>query len=259
VVVAEVAAAEVVVAEVAAAAADKPAREETLTMTNNASTDSRQSFMLRYLDPTEILGEVLFGLIMVLTFTLGAGLIIKEGAEATREMLWAILGCNVAWGIIDGAMYVMNSVFDRSRKARLLQSIQKAASEEDALALVERELDPGLEPLTSLEERTHLYRAVLKRLLKVTPQRIRVKREDVYGAIAIFWLVFLSAIPAVVPFMVFHDRFLALRVSNFLLLTMLFLVGYRLARATQSNPWIVGSTLLLGGLAMVAIAIPLGG
>jgi len=63
----------------------------------------------------------------------------------------------------------------------------------------------------------------------------------------------------VVPFMVFHDRFLALRVSNFLLLTMLFLVGYRLARATQSNPWIVGSTLLLGGLAMVAIAIPLGG
>jgi len=32
-----------------------------------------------------------------------------------------------------------------------------------------------------------------------------------------------------------------------------------LARATQSNPWIVGSTLLLGGLAMVAIAIPLGG
>ena len=224
-----------------------------------SGTPSRQSFMWRYLDPTEILGEVLFGLIMVLTFTLGAGLIVKEGAEATTEMLWGILGCNVAWGIIDGAMYVMNSVFERSRKARVLQSIQKAASEEDALALVERELDPGLEPLASLEERRHLYRAVLKRLLKVTPQRARVKREDVYGAIAIFWLVFISAIPAVVPFLVFRDRFVALRVSNFLLLTMLFLVGYRLARATQSNPWIVGSTMLLAGLVMVAIAIPLGG
>jgi hypothetical protein len=32
-----------------------------------------------------------------------------------------------------------------------------------------------------------------------------------------------------------------------LLLTMLFLVGYRWARATHSNPWIVGSIMLLGG------------
>jgi len=51
----------------------------------------------------------------------------------------------------------------------------------------------------------------------------------------------------------------ALRVSNLLLLTMLFLVGYLWARATHSNPWIVGSILLLVGLVMVAIAMALGG
>ena len=62
-------------------------------MASNASslspfgTPSRQSFVGRYLDPTESLGEVLFGLIMALTFTLGAGLIVKEGAEATTRML----------------------------------------------------------------------------------------------------------------------------------------------------------------------------
>ena len=50
------------------------------------------SFIRRYLDPAERLGEVLFGLIMVLTFTLGAGLIVEEGAEATTRMLWGILG-----------------------------------------------------------------------------------------------------------------------------------------------------------------------
>ena len=86
-----------------------------------------------------------------------------------------------------------------------------------------------------------------------------VKKEDVFGAIVIFWLVFLSTIPAVVPFLVFRDRFVALRVSNLLLLTILFLVGYRGARVTHSNPWIVGSTLLLVGLVMVAIAMALGG
>jgi VIT1/CCC1 family predicted Fe2+/Mn2+ transporter len=220
---------------------------------------SRESFVRRYLDPTERLGEVLFGLIMVLTFTLGAGLIVKEGTEATTQMLLGILGCNVAWGLIDGAIYVIGSMFDRSRKARLLQSIQKAVSEEDALAMVGRELDPRLEPFMSPEDRTRLYPAVLKRLANVTPERTHVKKEDVYGAIAVFWLVFLSAIPAVVPFLVFRDRFVALRVSNLLLLIMLLLVGYRWAGITHSNPWIVGSILLLVGLAMVAIVMALGG
>jgi hypothetical protein len=63
-----------------------------------------QSFVNRYLDPTDSLSEVLFGPIMALTFTLGAGLIVKEGREATTQLLLGILGCNVAWGLVDGAM-----------------------------------------------------------------------------------------------------------------------------------------------------------
>jgi VIT1/CCC1 family predicted Fe2+/Mn2+ transporter len=120
-------------------------------------------------------------------------------------------------------------------------------------------LDHDLEPFTSPQERAQLYPAVLKRLLQLTPQRTRVKKEDVYGAIAVFCLVFLSAIPGVAPFLVLQDRFLALRVSNLLLLTILFLIGYRWARTTHMNPWVVGSVLLLAGLAMVSISMALGG
>jgi len=218
-----------------------------------------RSFVKLHLDTVEILNEVLFGLIMVLTFTLGAGLIVKEGHEATTQLLLGVLGCNVVWGIIDGAMYMINCMFERSRKARLFQFIQKAAREEDALSIVGHEFDDALEPFTTPSERKQLYQAVLKRLNNVTPERTRLKKEDIYGAIACFWLVFFSTIPAVVPFLIFHDRFVALRVSNLLLLIMLFLVGYRLARDVHSNPWIFGSTLLLTGLVLVAIAIALGG
>ncbi len=56
---------------------------------------------------------------MALTFTLGAGLIIKGGEAATTRLLLGILGCNIVWGIVDGAMYVINSLLERSRKARL--------------------------------------------------------------------------------------------------------------------------------------------
>ena len=57
---------------------------------------------------------------MVLTFTLGAGLEVQEGPDAARQLLIAALGCNLAWGIIDGVMYVMNAMSERGRRQRLL-------------------------------------------------------------------------------------------------------------------------------------------
>ena len=86
-----------------------------------------------------------------------------------------------------------------------------------------------------------------------------MKKEGVYGGIASFWLMFLTTIPAVVPFLVFSDRFTALRVSNLLLLSMLFLAGYRYARATHSNPWVFGLSLLRVGLVLVVIVMTFGG
>jgi hypothetical protein len=56
------------------------------------------------LDPGERMGELLFGLIMVLTFTLGAGIELAGDRDETRSLLIAALGSNAAWGIIDGAL-----------------------------------------------------------------------------------------------------------------------------------------------------------
>lgn len=67
------------------------------------------SFIHRHLDPAESLGEVLFGLIMVLTFTLGAA--VAGGYK--RGMLLAAVGCNVAWGVIDGVLFVLSGRFAR--------------------------------------------------------------------------------------------------------------------------------------------------
>ncbi len=70
----------------------------------------RQSFRTKYLDPGSRMGGSV-GLIMTLTFTLGAGLVIEEeGRAGAREMLIAILGCNLAWGLIDGMFYVLASL-----------------------------------------------------------------------------------------------------------------------------------------------------
>ena len=51
----------------------------------------------RMLDPAERTSEVLFGLIMVLTFT-GSLSIAEAGREDIRAMLIGAPGCNIAWG-----------------------------------------------------------------------------------------------------------------------------------------------------------------
>ena len=52
----------------------------------------------RALDPMDRLSEVLFGLIMVLTFTCSLS-VAEVGREDVKLMLIGALGCNLAWGL----------------------------------------------------------------------------------------------------------------------------------------------------------------
>lgn len=213
------------------------------------------AFVDRHLDPGESLGEILFGLIMVLTFTLGAS--ISGGWE--EGLLLASLGCNVAWGIIDAALFVMGRLFDRSRRGRLVRAIQHARSADEALAAVRREMEPGIEALTTPEDREQLYRSVHALIENGTPAPVRIRREDWIGAFVVFLLVTATALPALLPFLLVPDRHLALRMSNWLLVALLFVVGWRWARHTDLVPWRVGSVLMGLGTALVLVAIQLGG
>ena len=52
------------------------------------------------LEPMERISEILFGLIMVLTYTCSFS-VAGAGREEVRTMLVGALGCNLAWGVID--------------------------------------------------------------------------------------------------------------------------------------------------------------
>ena len=68
--------------------------------------------MKRALDPIDRVSEVLFGLIMVLTFT-GSLSVAEAGREDVRTMLIGALGCNLAWGIIDAVFYLMGCLAEK--------------------------------------------------------------------------------------------------------------------------------------------------
>jgi len=121
------------------------------------------------------------------------------------------------------------------------------------------ELDETLTSMTDESTRHSLYQSIVERA-RSAPQMVnRVRRADLLGGLAAGWLVFACSFPAVLPFLLLDDPRLALRVSNAILLGLLFFVGWRWARHTLARPWIAGVTFLLVGLMLVALAIPLGG
>src|SRR5262245_56568827 len=100
---------------------------------------SLSSAITRYLEPGEALGEALFGLIMALTFAVGARLVTNQTALETRALILAAIGCNVAWGVIDATLFVMGGLFHRSRRARFFRSLRNARNDEEALAWLQEE------------------------------------------------------------------------------------------------------------------------
>ena len=220
----------------------------------------RSSFVTRHLDPASHMGEILFGLIMTLTFTLAAGIVIQEeGREGAREMLIGILGCNLAWGIIDGVLYVLGQVFERGRVRRIGFHVRTATSDDDARGMVAAELDESLAPLADEPARRGFYDSIVQRVRSDPPVPNRIRKEDVLGGLAAGWLVFACSFPALLPFLFIDDLHLALRVSNALLIGLLFFVGWRAARHTLAHPWLAGLAFMLIGVLLVALAIPLGG
>lgn len=220
----------------------------------------RQSLVHRFVDPSTSLGEIMFGLIMTLTFTLGAGIIIEdEGREGARQLLIAVIGCNVAWGIIDGALYLVGELFGRGRLRRIGRMIRQSPTRTRAEALVAAELDELLGEITSEAERTALYRRIVENVHAKPPAPNPVTKDDFTGALMSCLLVIVTSVPAAIPFLIFDDARFALRVSNAILLALLFFVGYWWARYTLGKPWIVGLSFLACGFVLVAVAIALGG
>ena len=89
----------------------------------------------RVLDPIDRVSEILFGLIMVLTFT-GSLSVAEAGRDDVRTMLIGALGCNVAWGIIDAMLYLMGRLADTGRGLATYRAVHKAADSQTAQRLI---------------------------------------------------------------------------------------------------------------------------
>jgi hypothetical protein len=210
----------------------------------------------RPLDPVDRYAEVIFGLIMVLTFTCTLS-VAESGREDVRDMLIAALGCNVAWGIVDGVMYVVTSVIDRSRKVAVFRGVRHAATPEGARAVVLAALPEGVAAVT--DEASADRMVARARALPEIPIRPRIEAGDLKGALAACVLTVIATFPPTIPFLFVQDVGRALRLSNLVAVVSLFFVGYALGKETGVRPWYLGLVMVVLGTALVLTCIALGG
>src|SRR4029453_6822015 len=157
------------------------------------------SFIRQHLDPAGRLGEILFGLIMALGISGSVRLGLEEADN--RALLIGILGCNLAWAIVDGVMYVLTALFERGRKLRLARDVRAARNDAAALQLIAGEYDDTLEPLLTPEERAQMYRSVLSAVRRWRPEPIQLRRDDFLGGVAVALVILVATVPIVVPYL----------------------------------------------------------
>jgi hypothetical protein len=219
--------------------------------------DATSSSRRRVLTPDERIAEVLFGLIMVLTFT-GSLSVAESGREDVRTMLIAALGCNIAWGIIDGVLYLMGVLAEKGRSLAMQRAVRDATDPQRAQQLI---VD-GLPPLIASVLGPAELQAVHSRLrdLPDPPSRASLSKKDWVGAAGVFLLVFLSTFPVALPFIFMTNAATALRVSNAIAVAMLFVAGSAFARITGvRRPWLMGISMVVLGVVLVALTMALGG
>lgn len=208
------------------------------------------------LDPMDRISEILFGLIMVLTYTSTLSVVTADRVEV-RTMLIGALGCNLAWGIIDAGLYLMMCLNERARHRLLLQHVKAASNEKAAEKFIVDALPDAIASVTTPEQLESMRRELLR--MPTPDRRTYLTKDDWLGALAICLLVFFSTFPVVIPFLLVSDAWLALRISNGVAILMLALCGYAFGRCSGLQPWLMALLMVAIGAALAGVAIALGG
>jgi len=225
-------------------------------MLADSKTDDTEKSSRRVLDPMYRVNEVLFGLIMVLTFT-GSLSVAQAGRDEIRTMLIGALGCNLAWGFIDGLFYLMGSLADKGQNLMTYFAVRTTTDPQQARRLIADRLPPAVASILEPAEFESIHRRLKQ--LPEPPRRASLNKEDLLGAVGIFLLVFLSTFPVVIPFIFMHSVLPAMRVSNAIAIVMMFMTGYSYGRLTGYHPFGVGIAMVVLGAIVVSFTIALGG
>jgi hypothetical protein len=207
------------------------------------------------LSPLERGCEIVFGILMTVS-VVAAAEIGTGGGAGVRDLLAAALGCNLAWGLIDAVIYLLQQQFARFRNHRTLRELRTTSDEAQFRRRVRAELPPLIGPTLTSDTYAGI-RAVAQGYGASRPSFWTWR--ELAAAATICLLVLGATFPLVVPFLLMSDAWLALRISNAIAVAMLFLLGWWIGRWSGASPLRSGTLLATVGATLAILCIALGG
>jgi hypothetical protein len=193
---------------------------------------------------------------MVLTFT-GSLSVAEAGRDDVRTMLIGALGCNIAWGLIDGVFYLMGCLADKGSSLATLRAVRAAPDASSAHRLIANSVPSVLASVFEPPDLEKLHQRLKE--LPEPPSAARLQQTEWLGALAVFFWVFLVTFPVAVPFILIDHVALAMRVSNGAGMALLFIAGFAYGRVAGRSPWLFGALMIGLGSILVGLTIALGG
>ncbi len=190
---------------------------------------------------------------MVLAVTGTVGL--ETGSRVA--VISAGIGACIAWGMVDGIIYVYSNLLERGRIALSVLEASTCTGEGCDLRKVKEELEGTIVDTLSDRERHEVAQHILIRL-KPVENYTRATKEDILGGMAVGTLVFISGIPVLLPFL-FYDGIWAARFSHVIGLIMLFSIGYRWGGYVGRSKLWTGVVMMGVGAVITGVVIVLGG
>jgi hypothetical protein len=205
--------------------------------------------------PTRI-AEILFGLIMVLTFT-GTISVSTAGKQEVGELLWAALGCNLAWGLVDGIMYLMDKIISHAHDVNQFNRMKQSKNDAESRGIFKENFPPLIVHLMD-DKVIDLLSAKLKGLPELSLKGTLIFKDFLIAG-QIFLLVFLITLPVALPFLFIQDVAFAMRISNGVALLLLFTGGFSLGRYAGIKPFLTALAYTTIGVFLVAMTMAFGG
>ncbi len=208
------------------------------------------------LNPIDRVSEILTAIVMLLAFV-GSLSVATAGRQEMHAMLVGAVGCNVAWGIIDAVLYLMDCLAEKRTALVTLRAVQTASDSTKARQLIADSLPSVVAPIVEPQELETLHQRL--KHLPAPPEHVHLDWDDWRRAIGIFLLMFLSTLPMIAPFAFMQDKMLALRTTDGIAIVMLFVAGFLYGRLIGSHALRIGLALVAIGVALVAMTMALGG
>jgi hypothetical protein len=217
-----------------------------------------RKFVRMWLSPQDRLAEAICGIVMVLSVTAYTRAEMEEPSSAA--FLVAILGCNAAWGLVDGATYVFGSIQARGRRLLVHRALHAPGTPAEVERKAREAIGEAFEGLLPKgERRDRAVEMVIEAARSIPPGRPRVMKEDLLAGLACFCLMFVGTLPMAVPYVFFRHLDRAILASQGIAVVLMFLIGRQWGATSGFRPIRSGLLFTAIGVALSSLTQFMGG